>query len=679
MRFNSENRRSSIAAQSFLILIASNALAWVLTGLLIAAVANPVVLRPALRMMMRSRLADVRPLLRPSVQVGNWPLIRTVLAAANESPLALSQVFVVQRETGMLLPEQFEGGSRQIGAILGSPYLRPAAKDEVEALDDEDASRTFHAEWFFPADRVTGFNPLLVVITNRSVILRRLTLAIWILGAIGMAGTAVGGLTQFVLIRRRVSAPIADLAKALENERPTRLSDVAYPRVPGVAEVDQIRSAVRGLLQRIDAEQSRRSELEAENRVLERDAAIARTTQMLAHDVRKPFTLLRMIMGMLRDARDMNEVNESVREFLPEVDGALASVNGMIQDVIEIGSERPPTLAAVRPEELVVAALAELFAPRVDTNVAFEYDLRHEYSVAADRLKVQRVFLNILGNAVEAMKAKGKVWIHTREVIGDSGRFVEFCLGNSGTFIEEADVPKLFDAFFTKGKVSGTGLGLAIARKIITAHNGRIWCRSSRAVGVEFLFTLPCTWTNHGKAEVALPRHSRELERVRQVTGRESSEDAEVEHEALRRIRALGRPTRVLIVDDESVYINALTSFVSRGSPVEEACQVASAVDARQATAVAEQIKPDLVILDVDLEFGQDGGYTVARQLRVSGQDAIICMHSNRNQISDHRAAIAAGADAFMPKPMSRAHFLRLLAQAAEKACEGAQRPASVV
>lgn len=404
-----------------------------------------------------------------------------------------------------------------------------------------------------------------------------------------------------------------------------------------------------------------------------RTAAIARTTQMLAHDVRKPFTLLRMIMGMLRDAQSMDEVNESVRDFLPEVDGALASVNGMIQDVMEIGSDRPPTLAPVRPEALVHAALSELFAARVGTDVVLEYALGRTTAIDIDRLKVLRVFQNILGNALEAMHGKGRIWIRTREVVEDAGRFVEFCLGNSGTFIAQDDVPKLFNAFFTKGKASGTGLGLAIAKKIVNAHGGRIWCRSSREVGVEFLFTLPCANGECPSVVLSLPHHSRELELAHHpVTAvREAAGDAEVEREAMQRLQALGRPARVLIVDDESVYVSALASFVARGSALDGVCEVYCAGSAQQVKSITGPFNPDLIILDVDLEHDRDGGYKVARGLRAAGQDAIICMHSNRNQISDHKAAIASGADAFMPKPMTKAHFLRLLAQAAEKAVEG--------
>ncbi|MHA0111243.1 sensor histidine kinase, partial [Klebsiella pneumoniae] len=75
--------------------------------------------------------------------------------------------------------------------------------------------------------------------------------------------------------------------------------------------------------------------------------------------------------------------------------------------------------------------------------------------------KVGRVFSNIVGNAVQAMRQKGRIWFRTRERDG----LIEFCVGNAGSVIPAESLSKLFEAFFTSGKKGGTGLGLAIAQK----------------------------------------------------------------------------------------------------------------------------------------------------------------------------------------------------------------------
>ncbi|MBF0443625.1 MAG: ATP-binding protein, partial [Oligoflexales bacterium] len=114
----------------------------------------------------------------------------------------------------------------------------------------------------------------------------------------------------------------------------------------------------------------------------------------------------------------------------------------------------------------------------------------HESLIDGDRQKLSRVFLNIISNAFQAVEDESRLWFTTKENITDG--VIEFCIGNSGSYIDEKSLPHLFDEFFSSKKPGGTGLGLAISRKLIVDHGGRIWCESSKAKRrVEFYFTIP--------------------------------------------------------------------------------------------------------------------------------------------------------------------------------------------
>lgn len=82
---------------------------------------------------------------------------------------------------------------------------------------------------------------------------------------------------------------------------------------------------------------------------------------------------------------------------------------------------------------------------------------------------------------------KGIIYIAT----ASKEDFIELRIRNTDSFIPEEELGQLFDAFYTRNKKGGTGLGLAIAKKIVIAHRGEIWCKSSKEIGVEFGFTLP--------------------------------------------------------------------------------------------------------------------------------------------------------------------------------------------
>lgn len=417
-----------------------------------------------------------------------------------------------------------------------------------------------------------------------------------------------------------------------------------------------------------------------ENRKLEQQAAVARMTEMLAHDVRKPFSILRMGLNMLGSAKDSEGIKRVLSRLVPEVDKAVSNVDGLIADVMEIGSSSTQLIQEpASPEVLVEAAIADLCRVHPKANVRLSYDFQHTKPVSVHIRKVARVFSNILSNAVQAMKCEGDIWFRTRNLDG----LIEFCIGNSGSVIPPEHIPKLFDAFFTSGKKGGTGLGLAIAQKVITAHGGTIRCESSVApenlVGrVEFFFTLPVAAAEGApKFQGSLPQHTTDILRtfalsqadqeVRQDASLSKAE-SELEVDIQTAGAELGRLIRVLVVDDEEVYRQGLKVAMTQNPDLSAALAIEFAPGSAEALAKVQANGFDLVISDVDLGSASLNGFELVHLIRAEGPNCLICVHSNRMVAEDHKTAIAGGADAFLPKPMAREHLLKLILQAAERA-----------
>jgi signal transduction histidine kinase len=233
-----------------------------------------------------------------------------------------------------------------------------------------------------------------------------------------------------------------------------------------------------------------------ETQSLRRYAAIARTTQMLAHDVRKPFNLFRMTMDRVKSADTPEQMKSILNEAVPEVDRSLASVNGLISDVLNVGAEGQLELKPIRLAPVIDDVVDEVRRLHPKSRLDIKLDVPSELWVQADYTRIPRVFLNILSNAVEAVGMGGqpdaKLWVSAREL---DGKFVEVRVGNAGSYIAPDHLDKLFDLFFTSGKTGGTGLGLAIVKKIVTQHGGTVHCTSERCADfpngrVEFVFTL---------------------------------------------------------------------------------------------------------------------------------------------------------------------------------------------
>ena len=226
-------------------------------------------------------------------------------------------------------------------------------------------------------------------------------------------------------------------------------------------------------------------------------SAIARTTQMLAHDVRKPFALFRMTLDRVKSAGDSVQVQEALRDALPEVERSLASVNGLISDVLNVGGEFHLMLKPVRLAPLIDDVVDELRRLHPTRALSVHVSVPSDLWVMADDSRLPRVFLNLLGNAVEAVASqKVQLWI-TSGSFHDSNEqsSVEVRVGNSGSFIPLENREQLFDLFFTSGKKGGTGLGLAIVKKIIEGHGSSVSCLSERtaehpAGKVEFVWQM---------------------------------------------------------------------------------------------------------------------------------------------------------------------------------------------
>jgi signal transduction histidine kinase len=108
--------------------------------------------------------------------------------------------------------------------------------------------------------------------------------------------------------------------------------------------------------------------------------------------------------------------------------------------------------------------------------------------IAADRVQLQQVLMNLMLNGIEAMKDTGGELTVTTKRTGD-GQLLTAVI-DSGIGLPADKAERLFEAFFTT-KPQGTGMGLSISRRIIESHGGRLWASANTERGATFQFTLP--------------------------------------------------------------------------------------------------------------------------------------------------------------------------------------------
>jgi signal transduction histidine kinase len=113
--------------------------------------------------------------------------------------------------------------------------------------------------------------------------------------------------------------------------------------------------------------------------------------------------------------------------------------------------------------------------------------------VLADRNQLQRVFINIINNAIKFTPPQGSITAACRKI---ENNYIQIDITDTGTGIPLEAQKAIFEEFYRvdnliNQQVKGTGLGLALVKHIIEAHKGKIWVRSSLGAGSTFSFTLP--------------------------------------------------------------------------------------------------------------------------------------------------------------------------------------------
>jgi two-component system, LuxR family, sensor kinase FixL len=137
--------------------------------------------------------------------------------------------------------------------------------------------------------------------------------------------------------------------------------------------------------------------------------------------------------------------------------------------------------------EVLVLVGNELVKERVAVKAELAADAP---AVLGDRVQLQQVMLNLISNAMEAMKS---VKDHPRELRIESATesgAVQVCVQDTGVGLDHVELDRIFHPFFTT-KRGGIGIGLSISRSIIEAHGGRLWAASGAVHGAVFQFSLP--------------------------------------------------------------------------------------------------------------------------------------------------------------------------------------------
>lgn len=258
-------------------------------------------------------------------------------------------------------------------------------------------------------------------------------------------------------------------------------------------------------------EETFRSHQELERRVIERtkelSAALEEIKQIskrksefisaVSHELRTPLTSIKGYAAILADGK-LGEIPPAAKERIQKIhlhSNELTDLINNLLDISRIESGKAEMRIVPQGLSLIIEKTVDLLSPQMkEKQIRCTTRLSDGLEMAlADSGQLERVFINLIGNAIKYSPQGTKIIISAAKT---ADNYIRVDISDTGYGIPQADLDKIFHEFYRvetailKG-IKGTGLGLSLVKYIIEAHKGKIWVTSKVNEGSTFSFTLP--------------------------------------------------------------------------------------------------------------------------------------------------------------------------------------------
>jgi len=284
-------------------------------------------------------------------------------------------------------------------------------------------------------------------------------------------------LGSFAMYYREPRSPNPSETSALELS--THLAGIAIERKLAHEERERLRQA--------------QADLAHMNRV----TTMGELTVSLAHELNQPIAAAvtdanTCLRWLARDQPDLEEAREASSRVAKD---AIRAAD-IIKRIRLLFGKASPQRELLHVNEVVREMVVLLRGEATQSAVSVRTELPDLPQVMADRIQLQQVLMNLMINAIDAMKdVDGARELIIRSQHGDDGQLM-ISISDTGVGLPPQQADQIFNAFFTT-KPKGTGMGLRISRSIVESYGGRLWAADNSPRGASFHLTLPTTVEAH--------------------------------------------------------------------------------------------------------------------------------------------------------------------------------------
>jgi signal transduction histidine kinase len=243
---------------------------------------------------------------------------------------------------------------------------------------------------------------------------------------------------------------------------------------------------------RAEAEHERLRQLEADLARVNRVNMMGELAAALAHEIKQPITASitsadALLRWLAHDPPELDRARAAASRIEQDANRA-ANVIDSLRSFYKTGT---PTERQIIDVKVIIEEMTGLLRGEADRHsITIHSELEADSpNILVNPVQLQQVFMNLMLNAIEAMKDTGGD-LAIRSRVNPEGRlFVS--ISDTGIGLPAGSAEQIFEPFHTT-KPQGTGMGLTITRSIVDSYGGRVWATANKDMGATFHFVLPC-------------------------------------------------------------------------------------------------------------------------------------------------------------------------------------------
>ncbi len=214
--------------------------------------------------------------------------------------------------------------------------------------------------------------------------------------------------------------------------------------------------------------------------------AMGKLASGVAHEIRNPLNAIGTIVQQLDKDFEPVENSEEYHQLAGLVYSEVKRINETIQNFLRFSRPEPIQKQLFNLKDLILNIEQQYSMLLKERMIELKIEQNWDGEVFWDRNQIKQVLINLMQNAIDAIKTNGKIKLN----ISNDEKYILIIISDTGPGISENNLERIFDLYFTT-KAEGTGIGLSIIQRIIAEHDGMITVESKVGEGTTFTIKLP--------------------------------------------------------------------------------------------------------------------------------------------------------------------------------------------